>query len=59
MFRKEILSLTALRTDKSTGERGSVPYLLKNKTLLTGASLETAKVQIADRFGEPISRFEV
>ena len=42
-----------MRTDKSTGERGSVPYLLKNKTLLTGASLETAKVQIADRFGEP------
>jgi preprotein translocase subunit SecD len=42
-----------LRTDKSTGERGSVPYLLKNKTLLTGASLETAKVQIADRFGDP------
>src|SRR5208283_3412304 len=42
-----------MRTDKSTGERGSVPYLLKNKALLTGASLETAKVQIADRFGEP------
>ncbi len=42
-----------LRTDKSTGQRGSVPYLLKNKTLLTGASLETAKVQISDRFGEP------
>ena len=33
--------------------RGQVPYLLKNKTLLTGASLETAKVQISDRFGEP------
>jgi preprotein translocase subunit SecD len=42
-----------LRTDKSTGQRGSTPYLLKNKTLLTGASLETAKVQISDRFGEP------
>ncbi len=26
---------------------------MKNKTLLTGASLETAKVQISDRFGEP------
>ena len=26
---------------------------LKNKALLTGASLETAKVQISDRFGEP------
>ena len=42
-----------LRTDKSTGQRGSMPYLIKNKTLLTGASLETAKVQISDRFGEP------
>ena len=42
-----------LRTDRSTGERGSAPYLLKNKSLLTGASLETAKVQISDRFGEP------
>jgi len=41
------------RADKSTGQRGQVPYLLKNKTLLTGASLETAKVQISDRFGEP------
>jgi preprotein translocase subunit SecD len=30
-----------------------MPYLLKNKTLLTGASLETAKVQISDRYGEP------
>ena len=35
------------------GQRGSVPYLLKSKTLLTGASLETARVQISDRFGEP------
>ncbi len=42
-----------ISADKATGERGSVPYLLKNKTLLTGASLETAKVQIADRYGEP------
>ena len=42
-----------LRTDKSTGQKGSMPYLIKNKTLLTGASLETAKVQISDRFGEP------
>ncbi len=41
-----------IRADRSTGERGSSPYLLKNKTLLTGASLETAKVQIADRFGD-------
>jgi preprotein translocase subunit SecD len=42
-----------LRTDKSTGERGSSPYLLKDKALLTGASLEDAKVQISDRFGDP------
>jgi preprotein translocase subunit SecD len=42
-----------LRTDRSTGEKGSSPYLLKNKSLLTGASLETAKVQISNRFGEP------
>jgi preprotein translocase subunit SecD len=42
-----------MRADKSTGERGSTPYLLKNKSLLTGASLETAKVQISDRFGDP------
>ncbi len=42
-----------LRADRSTGEKGSAPYLLKNKSLLTGASLETAKVQISDRFGEP------
>ncbi len=42
-----------ISADKATGERGSGPDLLKNKTLLTGASLETAKVQIADRYGEP------
>jgi preprotein translocase subunit SecD len=42
-----------LHTDKSTGARGSTPYLLKNRSLLTGASLETAKVQISDRFGNP------
>ena len=41
------------REDRASGQRGQVPYLLKNKTLLTGASLETAKVQISDRFGEP------
>jgi preprotein translocase subunit SecD len=42
-----------LRADRSTGEKGSAPYLLKNKALLTGSSLETAKVQISNRFGEP------
>jgi len=41
-----------LREDKSTGQRGQVPYLLKNRSMLTGASLKDAKVQIADRFGD-------
>lgn len=41
-----------LRANRSTGERGSSPFLLKDRALLTGASLETAKVQIADRFGD-------
>ena len=41
------------REDKASGQRGQVPYLLKTKTLLTGASLEDAKVQISDRYGEP------
>jgi len=39
--------------DRESGRRTQTPYLLKNKTLMTGASLETAKVSIADRFGEP------
>ena len=39
--------------DRETGRRVQVPYLLKDKTLLTGASLESARVQISDRFGEP------
>lgn len=34
--------------------RGSrVPYLLKAKSLMTGASIEKAEVQIGDRFGQP------
>jgi preprotein translocase subunit SecD len=39
--------------DRETGRRTQVPYLVRNKALMTGASLETAKVSIADRFGEP------
>ncbi|MDI6742116.1 MAG: protein translocase subunit SecD [Smithella sp.] len=42
-----------LRGDRTTGQRGTTPYLLKNRSLLTGASLETARVEISDRFGEP------
>jgi len=33
--------------------REGKPYLLKSKALLTGESLETAQVKIADRMGEP------
>jgi len=32
---------------------GAVPYLLKSKMLLSGDALESAKVQIGDRFGTP------
>ena len=39
--------------DIETGRRTNVSYLLKNKTLLTGSSLESAQVKISDRFGEP------
>ncbi|MCK9274547.1 MAG: protein translocase subunit SecD [Syntrophales bacterium] len=41
------------RLDPSTGQRTRVPYLLQDKTLLTGESLEDAKVAIGNRFGEP------
>ena len=41
------------RVDRASGRRTDTPILLKNRTLLTGESLETAKVQIGDRFGEP------
>lgn len=41
------------RVDRDSGRRTSTPILLKNKSLLTGSSLESAKVQIADRFGQP------
>jgi len=41
------------KVDQQTGRRTKIPYLLKGKTLLTGESLEDAKVTISDRFGEP------
>ncbi|MCE5262834.1 MAG: protein translocase subunit SecD [Deltaproteobacteria bacterium] len=41
------------RMDRTSGRRTDTPLLLKNRTLMTGDSLETAKVQIGDRFGEP------
>ena len=39
--------------DRTSGRRSQNPILLKNKSLLTGDALESAKVQIGDRFGEP------
>lgn len=41
------------RYNTETGQRTKTPLLLKNRTLLTGEYLESAKVQISDRFGEP------
>jgi preprotein translocase subunit SecD len=38
--------------EKTTGRRDTM-YLLKERTLLTGQSLENAQVKISDRFGEP------
>ncbi|HET6488407.1 MAG TPA: protein translocase subunit SecD [Syntrophales bacterium] len=38
--------------EKTTGRREGM-YLLKERTLLTGQSLENAQVKISDRFGEP------
>ncbi len=39
-------------SEKSTQRRDTM-YLLKERTLLTGQSLENAQVKISDRFGEP------
>ncbi len=41
------------KADTDTGRRTKIPYLLEKKTLLTGDSLEDARVTISDRFGEP------
>ncbi len=38
--------------EKTSGRRDTM-YLLKERTLLTGQSLESAQVKISDRFGEP------
>ena len=38
---------------EGTGTRRDTMYLLKERTLLTGQSLENAQVKISDRFGEP------
>jgi len=41
------------RYDSTTQQRRKIPYLLKERTLMTGDSLENAQVKISDRFGEP------
>ena len=41
------------RLDRTTGRRSEIQLLLKSKALITGDALESAKVQIGDRFGEP------
>ena len=41
------------KIDRGTGHRTKIPYLLKDKTLLTGESLKDARVKIGGRFGEP------
>ena len=41
------------RVNRETGHRTKIPYLVKDKTLLTGGSLEDARVKISDRFNEP------
>jgi preprotein translocase subunit SecD len=41
------------RENTETGQRTKIPLLLKSRTVLTGEYLESAKVQISDRFGEP------
>jgi len=40
------------KVGSETGQRTKIPYLLKRKTLLTGESLEDARVSISNRFGE-------
>ncbi|MBN2568862.1 MAG: protein translocase subunit SecD, partial [Deltaproteobacteria bacterium] len=39
--------------DHERSKKIKTPYLLKEKTLLTGESLENAQVRISDRMGEP------
>ncbi len=41
------------RLDRTSGRRTEIPLLLKSRSLMTGDALESAKVQIGDRFGEP------
>jgi preprotein translocase subunit SecD len=41
------------KEEKGGGQRMKIPYLLKDKAVMTGESLEKAEVKISDRFSEP------
>jgi preprotein translocase subunit SecD len=45
--------LYGFKEERGGGQRIRVPYLLKEKTMLTGEALEKAEVKISDRFSEP------
>ncbi|MBP9020330.1 MAG: protein translocase subunit SecD [Syntrophobacterales bacterium] len=45
--------LYGFKDERGGGQRVKIPYLLKDKTVLTGESLEKAEVKISDRFSEP------
>jgi len=45
--------LNEKRIDRKTGRTSESPILLKNRAVLTGDAIETARVAISDRFGEP------
>lgn len=45
--------LYEIRRDASGIETGRIPYLVKKRAVLTGASLTDARVQIDSRFNEP------
>ncbi|MDD5475348.1 MAG: protein translocase subunit SecD, partial [Syntrophales bacterium] len=45
--------LYGTRIDRISGDRTRVPYLLYSRALMTGDSLEDARVAIEGRFGEP------
>ncbi len=41
------------RIERKTGRMAETPILLKDRAVLTGDAVETARVAISDRFGEP------
>jgi preprotein translocase subunit SecD len=47
----EILYQSA--TDRKTGQKKQVPFLLKRRTLITGESITDARVSIDSQYGEP------